>query len=467
MNRRAGWIGLGLMAGALFTWSPGGLTLLLIALAVAAGLWRWGPPGHRRFLVTLFVVSLACRVLLSVAFDAAACLVEGQRPGRVGPPREWSINIVDRTRAYLGMGDSDYNSERGYMLAEVWRGRIRNPPRYYHEEYGWHGYLYPIGWFYAQFDYSPVAVKWINGLLGALLGPVLFYLALWCFGATVARWAAVAVAAVPSLILWSAANLKEPTLLLATTVLFLAFVRLQRVTDWRRRGLWASAFVGAGVVLATMRSAAYPVVLIGGLALASVFAGRLPRRWRLAGLLLLLGALVAGRGQIQSVFAQAIERHIGHVTTRGVTYRYLPEAFYDDAYRKAWAQSGHVSRALLAGVGRAVWHYLGEPFPSRIDRPSVAFTYAQMVLWYALLPFAIVGMVAAARVPARRGLFLVVTTGAWTVVGALASGNVGTVFRMRDMITPYVVLLGCVGLAVVLKGRAAIQSEEEASHVDG
>jgi hypothetical protein len=72
-----------------------------------------------------------------------------------------------------------------------------------------------------------------------------------------------------------------------------------------------------------------------------------------------------------------------------------------------------------------------------------------MGLWYGVLALSAVGAFVGCKRRARKVFFLVVVAAVWILLGALTNGNVGTVFRMRDMITPILLLFAAAGAVAI------------------
>ncbi len=461
MKRQLPFLIIGILGGILFTSSPGTVFVLGLVLFISLAFWKFLGKDHRRFIVFLFLAGFLARAALSLGLDGLSCLVEGERPHIKGAVRDDDINIVDRTRSYLGMGDSDYYSERGYALAQLAKGTLRVPSSSHQGQYGWHGYLHVIAAFYTLFDFSPVAVKLVNCLLGALLGPVLFFLASSFFNSAIARWSALSAAFFPSLILWSASNLKDPLLFLLTALLFLLFVKIRQKSAWTRRSFYMGAFALTLYAHAMMRSAAYPMALIGCLLVSLLFTTPRRKSIRWIFLMLLLAGIFMNQPRIRSFLEQGFARHVGHIQTRGTVYRYLPEPFYTRATLEEWGRSGKLGLSTAIYLARAVLHYLAEPIPivTKINSFLLAAACPQMVLWYLLLLFAFLGMQVSARWNFQDTFFLLLTLGAWIFLGALTSGNVGTVFRMRDMVSPYLLMFACVGIWATAHGLRELRKD--------
>ncbi|MBI3317762.1 MAG: glycosyltransferase family 39 protein [Candidatus Omnitrophica bacterium] len=447
-------LGWGLLAGLWLTFSPGSLFLILLAAGIALGLWRGAAPHNKRFILWLFLAGFLVRAFLSIGLDGLACVVEREVPARLGPPDELNLNIVDHTRRYLQMGDSDYYSQRGYALSELTKGTIPMIRKYYREGYGNNFYLHLIALFYSVFGFSPVAVKLINGLLGALMGPVLFLVFRNLFPIPAARWAAGICAFFPSILLWSVTNLKEPLLILLTALLLLCFIQFQKGPGWKRRILYGSLFGAAFALHAHLRTGIYTAALAGSLVAAAFLTGRFRLPWKLLAVLLVLLGAVYGRAHLKPALTYALVVHVGHITTPGTVYRYLPDQFYSREAVQEGVRDGKIDGPLLLrGIVKALGHYLLEPLPRRVETLFTSLTYPQMVLWYFLLPPAFLGALLALRLYPRGGLPLVLLLSAWVFIGAVTGGNIGTLFRVRDMVSPYVILLACVGCWGLLEGR--------------
>lgn len=458
------------VGGVLGVWwhfSPGSVFVLLLVALMGALLYRGAAVEDRRFLLTLFLVGFMARALLSLGLDGGSWLVNREWPKKSGPPNGWDLGIVDKTREYMKMGDSDYLSQRGYAAAQLAKGS-REPIVLFRlqQGYGWNGYTYVIGAFYYLFDFSPCVVKWLNCVIGALLGPYLFAIAKACFNPSIARWAGTLATYFPSLMLWSASNLKDPSIHLLTLTLCWLFVKIRQA---RGMGaiLWQGLlFVGVLWAHATLRSAVYSLVLVASFLGTAGLLWAARRMWRLVAIgVILLGVLWTHPQQVQSAFAWAFYLHRGHVITPGMSYRYLPEAYYVPELRDALQISGRLvtPQMLCRAIPVAVFHYLLEPLPGKADNLFIVLALVQMMLWYVIVCLAAIGIYGSVRWNSRRSLFMVTTLAAWVVLGALTGGNIGTAVRMRDMITPFVILFGCAGAWLVIHDPRYVSQSREAA----
>lgn len=431
-------IGLGTLLGALSLVSPGSLFVVALTCLTVAGIRRFAPGPDRKFLLVLFLTGFLVRTFFSLGLDLASFWVERAAPHRYGPASWWELGVVDRTRDFLNLGDSDYYSLRGYAFSEYVRG-VREPVVLFKiQERGGNGYATFIGLFYYLFGFSPIAVKWVNCLLGALLGPAVFFLTKECFDPSIAKGTGLITAFFPSFILWSATNLKDPSFQLVTVLIFLIFLRARRATSLRSTLGWGGLMAVALWIHATLRSAEFSVILGGCLFASEGVLLLLRKRWYALLIAAFLGTgLLLSQFDLRPQLYAVFQRHLGHFSTPGITYRYLPDHFYLPGGTSKWLFSQSIQPwQLIPGIGKAVFHFLVQPIPGKMDSLLSVLVYPQMMLWYLLLPVAFLGLAWSMRWNGRRSAFLALVLLSWTIIGALTSGNVGTVFRIRDMVTP-------------------------------
>ncbi|GEM_PF-2257525 len=456
------WVGAGIILGVMASFSPGSVFTALLSAAVAAVLYRFSGLANRRFLLLLFLSALFLRVGVSTGLDLLSWKVAGELPHQDGPVQGWNLHISDKTRGYLKIGDSDYFSQRGYATSQFVEGSDEPVLSFRINQYGKHGYIYCIGWFYHLFGFSPCAVKLINCLLGALIAVLVFWVGQRCFSIQPARWAGILTAFFPSLVLWSTTNLKEVPLTFFTLLILFLYIRFTETRNARSRITLFLLGLGSLWVHATFRDPSLSFLLAGSLLIAHVLARglRAHPHWTTAGVLMLLVIGVAlcfwepVGYRIRQILSIPFNWHIGFTTTPGSSYSFLPARFYEGGYQWEWIKIGRMNLAIVLGMGRAVLHYLFEPFPWKISNVFQWFSYPQLIVWYALFPFAVIGMIQGLRKRQENTFALILAAVIFTGIGSLANGNIGTVFRLRDMVTPFFLIFGCAGLYEVVRRRS-------------
>ncbi len=436
----------GSLLGIIAALSPGSVFVLLLVAGTCAALRRLAAQEDRAFLIRWFLIGFSVRAVLSLGLDLGSCIVEGYPPMKRAPVEYWNLGIIDKTRNYMRMGDSDYYSERGYCMAQYVNGVSEPAILRRIQDYGHHGYVFVIGWFYYLFGFSPVSVKWVNGWIGALLILPLFLLAKSCFQSTIARWTAGLVALFPTLIFWSTTNLKEPLFFLFLGFLFLLFQAIRVGHGFRRWVAYPLLLLLLFRALLAFGRQEFLVGLAAGLTLVCCLEWCLRKRWYVPLVLMAVGMVHFAPPVISSGLRLAVYRHIGYVGGTGMVYRYLPDRFYPYT-------TPAPTQVLVQRIPNAIMHYLLEPFPSRAGDWFVALLVPQMILWYFLLPLALIGAVAGLSWNTWNCAFLVAAFVVWTLMGALSNANIGTLIRLRDMVTPIVLLFAAAGLWVVARGK--------------
>lgn len=474
---RLPWYSTGLAVGCLVgaVWFCSAGVLMIAALTVSLAWWinQKAAPEDRRFLLRLFLMGFLVRAALSIAMDTGSMWSNRQMPiatGVFSGPTRYpylhlpDLGVFDDMRHPYKLSDSDHYSKRGYAIAEYVKGNRHSTILQYvgqpGKAYGWNGYSFVIGLYYYLFGFSPISVKLINCLIGALLGPLVFLLAQRCVNALVGRWAAVLTAYCPSLVLWSVSNLKEPSLLLLTAMLFWLFLKWSetRSVGWKVRylGLFALAFAAH----TTMRNPVYSMALLGALGVAYLLVGPMSRWTRCAVITLLVAAGVWQQARIAARFQDdvmhALDIHKGYLVTAGTSYRILPGEYYDAGLLATATHMKFHQVPWVSAAFKGAAHYLLEPFPWRTKNYAMLFSLPQTMVWYTLLPFVLIGLWQVLRRRVRDNLFIVLTIVAWIFLGGLTTGNVGTVFRMRDMVTPFLMIYASAGLLSLLCGRTVV-----------
>lgn len=398
---------------------------------LVVGLYRG---GERRYLLTLFLVALAVRVV-------AAVLLHPHLVSRLVTPT--------RDVTYIGFmfEDDRVYDNVAWALARTWSGQIEGVAR--NDGYLINNYTYLTGLLYYLLGHELVAAKMVNCFFGAILPLAAFSLGKELGGDRVGWLTALLAAFFPSLLLWSVLNLKDVLI-----VLFLAVAMLTTLRFARRPGL----LVGASALVA--------FALIENLRLYVFFA---------LGWLMPLSFFVANRSAwrrrlaIGIPFALAIVSVV-YITnqTQWLGLRYLTDRRQEALgssreFGAETAESGieleKVPRSRggwevqLVNAPKVLPYVLFAPFPWEARRPRDLAVVPETLAWYALEALAVLALVVHRR--RWRELFLLVAYGGGMVaIATLIEGNVGTIYRHRAMLLPPAFVLAGLGL-VWLHGRWA------------
>ena len=146
--------------------------------------------------------------------------------------------------------------------------------------------------------------------------------------------------------------------------------------------------------------------------------------------------------------------HLGHVRTEGNHYKLLDQRFYS-ALSASQLEDGTLLAVrpvedmtpveALRFVSRALISFVVVPLPWQLQSRTEILFLVQQIIWYLMVFFAAIGVVAGLR----RDPFVTCLLCGVTAAGALAiglnSGNIGTLVRHRDTVVPFVVWLSALG----------------------
>jgi hypothetical protein len=421
---------------------------LLWGAVLAAGVlvlaWKIATPGDRPVVIVIAALALAVHMSAALVIQAAATGFGGGF-------------VTGDDAAYFRL-----SSEFARYLHDLLRDPLTAAP-----EWGLDGYLF------GTFVYLESGLLFVFGpdvrfplLMNAALAVVS---ALLVYATTVRLFsqrggvaALLVVAFWPSLVVWSALNLKDT---LAIVLVVAAMAAMVSFHD-RPRGLTFLIPIGVAGALLSLRP--YVAAIVALAAVTALFSARLGVRWRLASGVAAAGSVVAvvvmgmtaqapGPGD-QLISALERSRHAMAIGARTAfvappsptvaraavgTSLSIPGADPDPLL-----DDTPIFERTLAYLPTGVAFALFAPFPWTAHRPQELLAAPEVLLWY--------GLVAAAAVSLRRErrrwralLPLAVLIFGLLAVLVLAEGNVGTLFRHRDTLVVLVAVLASPTLATV------------------
>jgi hypothetical protein len=167
------------------------------------------------------------------------------------------------------------------------------------------------------------------------------------------------------------------------------------------------------------------------------------------------------RAQDGIVFAA--KTHAGHVFTVGHAYKLMDEGFYiNPGIGETWEVALTDAQALRFLI-RAASSFVVTPLPWEMASRSELAFLPEHLLWYVLVLLVPAGVVAGWR---RDPLFTAILLGyAIPTAAALAltNGNVGTLLRMRGLVSPYLLWLSTLGFLTLTEAVIRQHSDRRPS----
>lgn len=421
-------------------------TLVLIALMLWAV--RDLPPAERRWFLWASGIAVALRFAVTGLLPLIAL-----RSGR---------SFV------AWFGDGYYNVERSIWLRNIFVGVPIAAFDYFEAfqpVFGRTSYQFLLAYVHLLFGPSPFGAHLVSTVLYGIAVVLLYRLARRAYGPVPAMLTALSLWYFPSLFAWSVSAMKESEMVCVSAVALAATVGVIRAQTPSRRAVFALVLALAMVTLQGLRAGALEIVA-GGLVLGVLLRIATLRSWLLVATIVVvpLALWSAVRPslitRLDDQIKIAARHHIGNVWTPGESYRVLDERFYnyDDVQEIRLVQPNAIdamthaemARYLIRSAGSffvvpELWHPLGK---------RVRWLIPEQVVWYAALLLAVPGLIAGWRQDALVTSLLAGSILAGMAIIAPNSGNIATLIRHRDMVSPFVFMLAAVGAASLLRAAA-------------
>lgn len=356
-----------------------------------------------------------------------------------------NVLAVDSAFAMAFWGDSGSYDGAGNQLALKWHGEPVFSV-YLSGAVSGYGWTYFVAAVYFVFGRNQLLVQFLNGLIGALTVLLIYVITARLFGRAAARWAAIFMAFFPQMAFWSAGMYKDPAVLLCIAASMFAVLRLRE----RFSIGMVLLFVLSVLALITLRF--YIAYFVAFAALATFLFSRRQGTLRLIVTYVFLG------GILFLVLNVAVRRETLEQQASLMTLERLQTTRQDQA---RWGRSGFgadydvsTPAGALAALPVGLVYLLFSPFPWAVSGLRQALALPETLVWYALMPAFVRGLVHALRHRAREVLPILVFAVSLTGAYALMQGNVGTAYRQRTQISMFFFVFMGVGLAERQRGNA-------------
>ncbi|GEM_PF-6965961 len=416
---------LGLGIGTVSYFLSGAAFLFLVFGIVSYFIYNASPAEDRRFILTVLIIGFLIRIFLAVLAHA--------------------LNYLD---GYHGIsGDDLLYTVKSWALVYKWKGLPYNwvndlsgsSPKF-----GLNPFTWILALFYKGFGFHPVVSKFINCIIGSVIGWLSYLIARELFDRRAGKVSMLIVTFYPSLIRWSIANLKDSFAIM----LFMVCIYISIAVIYRRVRGWKLLALAVSMVLICNFAQILYFILISISSSLAVFFRILNFAGNRA---LKTSALVMGVIGFLAVFYYFFYVNTGPVVK--YLYRFEEQQavvaksdyagyylysrdYMDDLNRQKVSLSGLAEMAF-----RNVSYFMLTPFPWQMNSSERMLAFPQMVLWYILLVLSFFGFIKLVVKRFEAAFMIGVVLSLGILVCSLAEGNVGAAFRHRDIFTPLVIIL--------------------------
>ena len=434
--------GVGLLMAALYVASPLTVLVMMAAPVIATVATRGLPAQERRWLIGIAGTAFALRLL----FIALQFMI--------------ALPVLNDTAVGGLSGDESYYLSRALRSRDLMLGFTAGKYDYFvvNDDYGRTSYLGLLTWLQMVFGPTPYGMKVLNALL-FITGTLLVFRAVRpAFGLMPALLGLAILLFLPSLFVSSVSLLKESLYYLVAsglTVGSLWAVRAAASSRWLNAALAVMATAACLWLMNDLRRGAF-LMGVAGLGLATGIRLCAVSRWRAAmagAAVLVVGLILVSqppwRDRALDGVTSAAKMHAGHVFTVGHAYKLLDEGFYKNPGAAMALDITLTEPQALRFLVRAAASFLVTPLPWEMRSVSELASMPEHVVWFLLLALIPVGLAAGwKRDPLVTSLLVGFALPAAAVV-ALTTGNVGTLLRLRGLVTPYLVWPAALALCVL------------------
>ena len=451
---------LSFILGVIISFSLGGVFLSLVIVFSGFLIWRSAEEEDRKFLAFIFIGSIAVRISLYFIYTNISIL-----SGKGG----WLIGDAYGVYNYAWLYVQKLEGSRRFLINSLDNGRVYDDSQSFYNffggsyekainsftygNYGFHGFTMLLAYLFYIFGPMKFSGRLINILLGTLTGIFVYYIVKRIFGQKSAKISTVLVTFFPSMFIWSLDFLKDPLYILMSIMILWSFMMY-----WEKKNILYIVLIFLAVIIqTTIRKDLWLIGLIPFiLGFFLLLKPSLIKKIIFVTVIGITAVFFMNKGinytYIRTAMSLALQKHVGHVDTTqnkgGYAYKFLDDKYYPPVgYNVSNITWHEVVKAFLKGW----YHFLFEPFVWDMKSIPMLMSFPQMILWYLLIMFAIIGIAFGLRYNWKYTSIIITSIFLLSSVIALTSGNIGTLFRHRDMATPFYLIFSAVGIAHFLE----------------
>jgi len=348
---------------------------------------------------------------------------------------------------------------RGMFVAEYWQGVTPDDTGYINRMLstsgpGW-GMHYWVGALYFFGGRNLLAAHILCCVFGALIGPCVYICAHHIYkNSNVAKFAAIMTAFFPAFVIWSSQLLKDGLIIFLLVVVMIAVLRLQQKFS-------IEAVVVLTLAMFGILSLRFYIFYMVAIAVVGSFViglsnnpGAILRR---SAILLVLGVGLTYLGVVRTA-TMDLEQ-----------FGNLERLQRSRAGLAVQSESGYgedldvsTTEGAITAIPVGFAYLMFAPFPWQAKDMRQAFTIPETLLWWAMFPFMIAGIVFTIRHRLREAFPVLLFSLMLTFAYSIFQGNVGTAYRQRTQIQVFLFMFIAVGWVLRKEAKENRQIEAQA-----
>lgn len=394
----------------------------------------------KNFIIKIICIAIGLRVIALVFIEAYI-----MSKGPLDILGSGSFDII---------GDGSANIERGIQIAYL-NGEQQASYSFRHigNIYGIHGKIFFNQMFFSLFGKDLLSLKYVNSLSIVISGWFIYSLIKNIYSPLSGKIAISLYLFWPTLFAWSITDLKESHIIFSIVLMLWCINKLIARITFRSYPVFLLMLliIAAAGYAISLRIHLYLPLISAFFIIISIYYAFQCQAIKARKKLLFLAFTIASfillnfREEIyhfaKAGYGRLIAHHMGVLSSGGWNYNLL--GYSKDYY------SIHFFIYYLSG---AWFHFMLEPLPWHYFSLSMLASFPQMVVWYGLIVMSMLGIMRLIKAGKSKEIFppLVFLILYVTIVG-MTSGNIGTVIRFRDTITPFIIMFASCGIASLVK----------------
>ncbi len=357
------------------------------------------------------------------------------------------VNIFD-WRDFFG-GDALAYDINGSNLVDIWLGHrqindviaFQNDPT---TGTGW-GMNYLTGFIYLILGRNIFAAQSFCAVIGAATAPMVFFCSKKIFNnLRVAKFSAIAIAIFPSFVIWSGQLLKDGLIIFLLVLAITMVLQLQQKFSYVAVALLVFSLFG----ILTLRFYIFYIILaaVAGSFLVGMSSSEKSMFRRIA-VVMLLGL---------SLLYLGVQQNASIELTKFANLERIQSSRSNLAQSKSgFGLENDVSttEGALSAIPLGFAYLMLSPFPWQASNLRQAITIPEVLVWWAMIPFWIIGMIYSVRHKLRNAFPILIFSLLLTVSYSVFQGNVGTAYRQRTQIQVFLFIFIGVGWTVFQENR--------------
>lgn len=399
------------------------ILIVFVGLLTGIFLIQLFPKEDQKFLITIFISAFILRILVSLFIYVFVFVFRG---GELIGDGQFHAEVARLITGFYHKGIMDLQLIKSYMPSLVIEG--------YHL---WSAFIY---FFFGQ---NPLSLIFINCLFGSLTIIFVYQIAKQLGNKKAAEFASFFTAFWPSTFLWSIQNLKEPITIFITCILAWGFVRIIKKFNFYLLLL----IIASSIALKEFRIVLFGVFYLLVLPLSFLIMIWKKNKTLVISLITLLILCI--------YFLQGHQVILSHTINFPVNPgKFLEWAYQARAYRVVAANTAFLVNFDFSNVfgfiiftPAALLFSWFAPFPWQLGSMLQAMAIPEMLIYYLLIPFMLSGMKYVIKNKINESVIIVVYILVMYFILAFLEGNIGTLFRHRSFILPFIFILAGIGIA--------------------